>query len=121
MPSGVGGDAIRAWCCHRLGVAVAAAIRSPVLDRVSGYVVMVVLFAADLPVLLHILPDARQRYGVVVLLGAALCGLIALFLVDYLPHRLLRSRYANFARPRFDRAHVLVPVQHRTGALAAQA
>ena len=92
LPSGVGGDAIRAWRCHRLGIGVAAAIRSLVLDRVSGYVVMVVLFAAGLPVLLHILPDARQRYGVVVLLGAALCGLLALFLIDYLPHRLLRFR-----------------------------
>ena len=92
LPSGVGGDAIRAWRCHRLGIGVAPAIRSLVLDRVSGYVVMVVLFAASLPVLLHILPDARQRYGVVVLLGAALCGLIALFLIDYLPRRLLRFR-----------------------------
>jgi glycosyltransferase 2 family protein len=92
LPSGVGGDAVRAWRCHRLGIGVAAAIRSLVLDRVSGYVVMVVLFAAGLPVLLHILPDARQRYGVVVLLGTALCGLLALFLIDYLPRRLLRFR-----------------------------
>jgi hypothetical protein len=92
LPSGVGGDAVRAWRCHRLGIGVAAAIRSLVLDRVSGYFVMVVLFAAGLPVLLHILPDTRQRYGVVLLLCAALCGLLALFLIDYLPRRLLRFR-----------------------------
>jgi len=41
------------------------AIHSLVLDRVGRYVVMVVLFAAGLPVLLHILPDSRQQYGVV--------------------------------------------------------
>ena len=69
-----------------------AAIRSLLLDRISGYIVTVVLFAAGLPVLLHILPDARQRYGIVLLLGAALCGLLALFLMDYLPRRLLRFR-----------------------------
>ena len=92
LPSGVGGDAVRAWRCHRLGIGAAAAIRSLVLDRVSGYLVTIVLFAAGLPVLLHVLPDARQRYGVVVLLGAALCGLVALFLVDYLPRRLLHFR-----------------------------
>jgi hypothetical protein len=92
LPSGVGGDAVRAWRCHRLGIGVAAAIRSLVLDRVSGYIVMVVLFAAGLPVLLHILPDARQRYGVVLLLGAALCGLLALFLIDRLPRGLLQFR-----------------------------
>src|SRR2546430_2092721 len=44
LPSGVGGDAVRAWRCHRLGIGVAAAIRSLVLDRVSGYLVQVVLF-----------------------------------------------------------------------------
>ena len=98
LPSGVGGDAVRAWRCQRLGIGLAAAIRSLVLDRVSGYFVMVVLFAAGLPVLLQILPDVRQRYGVVVLLGAALCGLLALFLIDYLPRGLLRFRVvAEFA------------------------
>src|SRR6516165_5317767 len=55
LPSGVGGDAVRAWRCHRLGVGVAAAIR-------------------------------------IMLLGVSLCGLIALFLIDYLPWRLLRFR-----------------------------
>ena len=98
LPSGVGGDAVRAWRCHRLGIGVAAAIRSLILDRVTGYFVVVVLFAAGLPVLLHILPDPRQRYGIVLLLGAALCGLFALFLMDYLPRRLLHFRLiAEFA------------------------
>jgi glycosyltransferase 2 family protein len=98
LPSGVGGDAVRAWRCHRLGIGVAAAIRSLILDRVTGYFVVVVLFAAGLPVLLHILPDPRQRYGIVLLLGAALCGLFALFLLDYLPRRLLHFRLiAEFA------------------------
>src|ERR1700730_2444611 len=92
LPSGVGGDAVRAWRCHRLGVGAGAALRSLVLDRVSGYLVTIVLFAAGLPPLLHILPDARQRYRVVALLGTTLCGLFALFLVDYLPQRLLRFR-----------------------------
>ncbi len=92
LPSGVGGDAVRAWRCHRLGIGVAAAIRSLVLDRVAGYFVLVVLFAGSLPVLLDILPEARQRYGVVLLLGVALCGLLPLFLMDYLPRRLLHFR-----------------------------
>jgi uncharacterized membrane protein YbhN (UPF0104 family) len=98
LPSGVGGDAVRAWRCHRLGVGAGAAIRSILLDRVTGYLVMVALFVAGLPLLLHILPDAHQRYGVVALLGTALCGLFALFLIDYLPRRLLHFRLvAEFA------------------------
>jgi glycosyltransferase 2 family protein len=96
LPSGVGGDAVRAWRCHRLGIGAAAAIRSLVLDRVCGYFVMIVLFAAGLPVLLHTLSDARQRYGVVLLLGAALCGLFVFFFMDYLPpRRLLRFRLVS--------------------------
>jgi glycosyltransferase 2 family protein len=92
LPSGVGGDAVRAWRCHQLGIGAAAAIRSLVLDRVCGYFVMIVLFAAGLPVLLDSLPDVRQRCGVVLFLGAALCGLFVFFLMDYLPRRLLRFR-----------------------------
>jgi uncharacterized membrane protein YbhN (UPF0104 family) len=92
LPSGVGGDAVRAWRCHRLGIGLAAAIRSLVLDRVSGYLVLVVFFAAGLPVLLRVLPEWHQRYGVVLLLAAALCGLCPLFLMDHLPQRLLRFR-----------------------------
>ena len=95
LPSGVGGDAVRAWRCHRLGIGAAAAIRSLVLDRVCGYFVMIVLFAAGLPILLDRLPDARQRFGVVLLLGAALCRLFVFFLMDYLPRRLLRFRLVS--------------------------
>src|ERR1700730_7832687 len=92
LPSGVGGDAVRAWRCHRLGLGVAAALRRLVLDRVSGYLVLVVLFAAGLPVLLRVLPERHQRYGVVLLFGAALCGWLPLFLMNYLPQRLWRFR-----------------------------
>jgi uncharacterized membrane protein YbhN (UPF0104 family) len=98
LPSGFGGDAVRAWRCHRLGIGVGPAIRSLLLDRASGYFVLVGLFVAGMPVLLRVLPDPRQRYGVVVLLGTALCGLLALFLIDYLPPRVLRFRLiAEFA------------------------
>lgn len=45
LPPGVGGDPVRAWCCHRLAVGAGGAIRSVALDRASGYVVIVVLFA----------------------------------------------------------------------------
>ena len=71
---------------------MAAALGSLVLDRVSGYFVLVALFAAGISMPLHVLPDPGQRYGVVVLLAAALCGLCVLFLIDYLPRPLLQWR-----------------------------
>jgi uncharacterized membrane protein YbhN (UPF0104 family) len=90
LPTGIGGDAVRAWRCRRLGIALGAAIRSVLLDRVSGYVVMVAVYAASLPALLRVLSAPGERAGIVAVFGAALSGLLALPLLDCLPARLLR-------------------------------
>jgi uncharacterized membrane protein YbhN (UPF0104 family) len=92
LPTGVGGDAVRAWRCRKLGIGFGAAIRSILLDRACGYLVLVVVYIASLPSLLHILPEARQRCGVVAVLGASLLGLLALLLLDCLPRPMLRLR-----------------------------
>jgi hypothetical protein len=49
LPTGVGGDAVRAWRCSRIGIGLGAAIRS-ILDRACGYLVLVVLYALGLPI-----------------------------------------------------------------------
>jgi glycosyltransferase 2 family protein len=121
LPSGVGGDAIRAWRCHRLGIGVAAAIRSLVLDRVTGYFVLVVLFAAGLPVLLHSLSDARERYLAILLLAGALFGLLALFLIDCLPRRLLSIRLVAELATLSRRARRLFATPARSGAVLSLA
>jgi uncharacterized membrane protein YbhN (UPF0104 family) len=90
LPTGIGGDAIRAWRCRNLGIGLGRAVRSVLLDRVSGYMVMVANYAASLPFLLSRLPDIRVRGGLATLFGAALCGLIAVGVIDRLPVRLLR-------------------------------
>lgn len=92
LPTGVGGDAVRAWRCSKLDIGLGAAIRSILLDRACGYTVLVVVYAAALPSLLRLLPEMRERAGVVVVLAAALAGLLALVLLDYLPRPLLRLR-----------------------------
>ena len=92
LPTGVGGDAVRVWRCRKLGIGLGAAIRSILLDRACGYLVLVVIYAASLPSLLHILPEARQQGGVVTVLGAALLGLLALPFLDCLPSAMLRLR-----------------------------
>jgi glycosyltransferase 2 family protein len=92
LPTGVGGDAVRAWRCRKLGIGLGAAIRSILLDRACGYLVLVVVYAASLPRLLHILPEARQRGAVVAVLGAGLLGLLAFLFLDCLPRAMLRLR-----------------------------
>jgi uncharacterized protein (TIRG00374 family) len=92
LPTGIGGDAVRAWRCSRVGIALGAAIRSILLDRACGYLVLVVLYAVGLPSLLHILPDARERSAVLVVLAVGLLGLLALVSLDRLPRPILRLR-----------------------------
>ena len=92
LPTGVGGDAVRAWRCRKLGIDLGAAIRSILLDRFCGYLVLVAVYAASLPSLLNILAYPRQREVVIAVLGAGLLGLAALFLFDRLPRPLLGLR-----------------------------
>lgn len=90
LPTGIGGDAVRAWRCRRLGVGLGAAVRSVLLDRASGYAVIVAVYAASLPALLRVLSDPEEQASVIVALGAALLGLLGLPLMDHMPARLLR-------------------------------
>jgi glycosyltransferase 2 family protein len=92
LPTGVGGDAVRAWRCRKVGISLGTAIRSILLDRACGYAVLVALYAASLPDLLCILPDARQRNVVIAVLAVAVSGLLGLLLLDQLPRPLLRHR-----------------------------
>jgi glycosyltransferase 2 family protein len=90
LPTGIGGDAVRAWRCRKLGIGLGAAIRSILLDRACGYLVLVAIYTASLPSLLSILPEARQRASVVTVLGAGLLGLLVLLFLDCLPRAMLR-------------------------------
>jgi glycosyltransferase 2 family protein len=92
LPTGVGGDAVRVWRCCKLGIALGAAVRSILLDRACGYLVLILVYAASLPGLLRILSDLRQKAVVLTVLGAGLLGLFALLLLDCLPRWLLRLR-----------------------------
>ncbi len=90
LPTGVGGDAVRAWRCHRFGIPLGAAVRSVLIDRAGGYVVMVVTYVASLPTLLQVLPDSGARAAILAVLAVALAGLLALPLMDFLPAQLMR-------------------------------
>lgn len=88
LPTGVGGDAVRAWRCSKLGIGLGAAVRSILLDRAWGYAVLVILYVAVLPSLWQVLPETGERAGVVAVLAAALVGLLGLVSLDRLPRPL---------------------------------
>ena len=92
LPTGVGGDVVRAWRCSKLRIGLGAAVRSILLDRACGYFVLVVVYAVGLRGFIQVLPEARERAGVVAVLVVALLGLAALVSLDYLPGPILRFR-----------------------------
>jgi glycosyltransferase 2 family protein len=102
LPTGVGGDAARAWRYHRLGVPLGAAVQSVLIDRISGYVVIVATYVASLPTLLRVLPDPGAQAGILTVLAIALAGLLILPLMDFLPVQLMRlpglAALANLSR-----------------------
>ncbi len=90
LPTGVGGDAVRAWRCSRVGIGLGAAIRSILLDRACGYLVLLALYVFGLPSLLKILPDPQERGAVLAVLIIGLLGLVALVSLDRLPRPIMR-------------------------------
>ncbi len=94
LPTGVGGDAVRAWRCRRLGISLGTAVKSILLDRACGYFVLVALYAASLPGLLAVLPGRAARVSTTLLFAVAALALAALFAADRLPWPLRRLRLA---------------------------
>jgi glycosyltransferase 2 family protein len=92
LPTGIGGDAVRAWRCKLSGISLTTAIGSILLDRASGYIVLVAIYAISLPILLAIIHDPFQQRLLLLVLGGATSSLAALFLIDRLPRALRRLR-----------------------------
>lgn len=92
LPTGIGGDAVRAWRCKLSGMSLTTAISSILLDRASGYFVLVAIYAISLPALLTIVADPLQQRLLLLVLAATTSALAALFLIDRLPRPLRRLR-----------------------------
>lgn len=88
LPSSIGGDAVRALRCRRLGIELGAGIRSILIDRAAGCAVFLLLYAVSLPVLLEILPDPRQRAIILTVFGLGVAGALGLLFFDRLAGRL---------------------------------
>lgn len=90
LPTGVGGDAVRAWRCRMLGMRLGIAIRSILLDRAAGYAMIVFVSIAGLPVLLGTIASGLPQQAFILVLAAAVVGLVLLFCIDLLPAFLFR-------------------------------
>lgn len=86
LPSSVGGDAIRIFRLARDGsVGTTRAVSSVLLDRAFGLLGVVLIAAAFLPTMFHLITDPVMQQGVILLLAAGLGGFCLFLVLDALP------------------------------------
>ncbi|OGA05561.1 MAG: hypothetical protein A3I00_07730 [Betaproteobacteria bacterium RIFCSPLOWO2_02_FULL_64_12] len=88
----IGGDAMRVWRMATAGVPIASAFKAVLLDRAVGFVALVALIVAGLPLLFRIMTEPAMRAGVVLAVILGMLGTLALLLMHRLPEALRRWR-----------------------------
>ena len=89
LPSSIGGDAVRVWRSHRAGVALRVAITAVLLERLSGFVGLVVLFGAALLLFSGNL-ESSIRLPLFAIFAASVTCIAGFFVLDWMPLRLRR-------------------------------
>ncbi len=99
LPTSFGGDAVRMWRAHRLGVGGEAAVIGVLLERVSGLFGLVVLTALGVAYLGGEIDNQVIRLGLLATLPVAAAGILALVMLDRLPDRWRRGSVLEKAAP----------------------
>ncbi len=95
LPSAVGGDAVRIYMGYRAGLSLSQAINGVMLERVAIVVALVLMVTATQPAFLPRVQGPAAEWmlpTVLVLLVAALAGVVLLMTLDRLPSSLHRWR-----------------------------
>jgi glycosyltransferase 2 family protein len=131
LPSAIGGDVIRMWFAHKIGLSAAKAITSVVIDRIYGFVALLVLIAFAFPGLAGLPLDPMVKRGVA---ATVICGLAlfaAIMLLDRVPRAFLNYRVIRgiagcardirtiFLRPRLLAAIVALGLCAQIGGVVA--
>jgi uncharacterized membrane protein YbhN (UPF0104 family) len=96
MISFVGGDAIRVLCLKkRTAISTKTATSAILLDRVIGFVALILLFLIVMSPLLDVLVSTTMRYGVISLALASTIGVIVFFLLGIIPLPLNRGKWLS--------------------------
>jgi hypothetical protein len=99
LPSAMGGDVMRMWFGHKIGLPAAKAVSSVVIDRIYGLIALLWLVAAAFRELSQLPLNTAVKHGVAATLGV---GFATFMLLDRVPKRLLHSppirRIADCAR-----------------------
>ena len=87
LPTSFGGDAVRMWQAHRLGVGGQAAVIGVLLERINGLFGLVLLTALGAAYLGGDINNHAIRLSLLATLPVAVAGVLALATLDRLPER----------------------------------
>ena len=88
LPSTVGGDGIRIYRVYRLGLPFGAAFNGVLLDRVAGFISLILLVAAAQPLLHQRIDDEQALLAFMGIMLLGLSAIIALLALALLPESL---------------------------------
>ena len=92
LPSTIGGDAVRMWKIHRVGLSGTAAVVSVMIDRLVALLAILFLVLVSVPAFYGLVPDRAARGGVLLLLGGGFLAYATAMVLDRLPLAFSRSR-----------------------------
>lgn len=82
LPMTIGGDMVRTWHAHRDGLPLKASIHTVLLDRLFGFVSLLVIILISIPALPQVFPDPQAVWVLTVVVSLALVGLLATLVLD---------------------------------------
>jgi hypothetical protein len=107
MISFVGGDAMRILSLKRHEIPFRTATGAILLDRVIGFIALIIIFLATLPFLLNIIEIPLMRYNIISLALICLFAVIFFILLGKLPKKLREMRYFGFLFELVSNSHYL--------------
>jgi uncharacterized protein (TIRG00374 family) len=92
LPSTIGGDAVRIWRAHKLGLDLGRAVNGVMIDRLSALAALLLVAAIGLPKIHALIGDSVAFWVIPAFIVAGLAGFAALMTFDRLPPAFMRWR-----------------------------
>lgn len=92
LPSTIGGDAVRMWRAHRLGLDLARAVNGVMIDRLSALAALLLVAMVGLPKMHGLIGDTLTFWVIPAFILAGLAGFAVLMVLDRLPASFTRWR-----------------------------
>jgi hypothetical protein len=95
LPSTIGGDAVRMWRAHKLGLDLAPAVNGVMIDRLSALAALLLVAMVGLPRMHGLIGDGVAFWVIPAFILFGLAGFAVLMILDRLPPTFMRWRVVS--------------------------